>query len=184
MTLEAPGSTALSTWLSRATISAYEAGTKEPALSTLDRLAAAMGAAVVVELRQIPAPYDSMVGVASHLAQTAGRDGDKNYAIRVCADFLTWARGATPGQVAIAVAEPAGPTGDERFDALVAGVAEMACLAVEIAPPGWVCSRSESLRPWWFAVEQESLWPYLIAHTPAALAGRGVFVDAESLRSV
>jgi transcriptional regulator with XRE-family HTH domain len=168
---------------SQAAISAYEAGAKTPSLATLERLAAAMGAEVDL-VGPRPAYRGSMAQVAARLRETGGPEGDKNYAIRLCADFLTWARRAAAYEVVRSVAQPPPGTGEERFDALIAGVAEMACLSAEVASPPWVRQRSGSLRPWWFTTEKESLWPYLMVHTPAALAGRGVFIDADSLHSV
>lgn len=170
---------------SQATISAYEVGTKVPSLSTLERLAKAGGAGLVLDLLSPSPPCPgSLAEAAAHIADTAAKDGDTNYAIRVCADFLTWVRSAPGPDVVTAVADPAPSTGDERFDALVAGVGEMAALSAEVGTPEWIRARSGCLRPWWFAVGEESLWAYLMQHTPPALSSRGVFIDAASLRSV
>jgi hypothetical protein len=76
------------------------------------------------------------------------------------------------------------PTGDPRFDALLAGVVEDLCLARGLAPPAWVSEPDRFLDEWWFVGDRPAFEGWALASAPAALAIRGVFVPRESLESV
>ncbi len=76
------------------------------------------------------------------------------------------------------------PTGDKRFDALLAGVVEDLCLGRGLPAPGWVAEPERFLDEWWFVEDVPALHGSAMARAPAALAIRGVFVPRESLESV
>ena len=75
-------------------------------------------------------------------------------------------------------------TGDQRWDALLAGVVERACHRNSLPIPAWTTDPSRFLRRWWFFVPSPSLAASAFAEAPAALANRGVFLHASSLESV
>jgi hypothetical protein len=67
-----------------------------------------------------------------------------------------------------------GATGDERWDALFAGLAEHLAMRDGKAAPEWSVSRG--LRRFWFPFNTPGARAQALVHAPAALRRRGVFV--------
>jgi hypothetical protein len=67
-----------------------------------------------------------------------------------------------------------GPTGDERWDVLFAGLAEHLATRDGKAAPGWSASRG--LRRFWFPFDTPGARAQALVHAPAAFRRRGVFV--------
>ena len=67
-----------------------------------------------------------------------------------------------------------GLTGDERWDALFAGLAEHLAMRDRQAAPEWSASRG--LRRFWFPFDTPGARAQALVHAPAALRKRGVFV--------
>jgi hypothetical protein len=67
-----------------------------------------------------------------------------------------------------------GPTGDERWDALFAGLAEHLAMRDGEVAPRWSASRG--LRRFWFPFDTPGARAQALVHAPAALRRRGVFV--------
>ena len=67
-----------------------------------------------------------------------------------------------------------GPTGDERWDVLFAGLAEHLAMRDGKAAPAW--STSRGLRRFWFPFDTPGARAQALVHAPAALRRRGVFV--------
>lgn len=74
--------------------------------------------------------------------------------------------------------EPSG-TGDARFDAALAGVAELFAAEGVIPAPAWVNGAERFVEPWWFVASRPAFNAYTLAHTPAVLARHGVFMARE-----
>jgi len=72
--------------------------------------------------------------------------------------------------------------GDQRWDALLAGVVDLLARQHQFDPPSWTTGRF--VTPFWFVGSTPSLHAYAYAHSPAALANRGVFIDPADLESV
>jgi hypothetical protein len=66
------------------------------------------------------------------------------------------------------------PTGDERWDVLLAGLAEHLAMRDGKAAPAW--SASHGLRRFWFPFDTPGARAQALVHAPAALRRRGVFV--------
>lgn len=66
------------------------------------------------------------------------------------------------------------PIGDERWDALFAGLAEHLAMRDGKETPGWSASRG--LRRFWFPFDAPGARAQALVHAPAALRRRGVFV--------
>ena len=66
------------------------------------------------------------------------------------------------------------PTGDERWDALFAGLAEHLAMRDGKAAPEWSASRG--LGRIWFPFDTPGARAQALVHAPAALRRRGVFV--------
>jgi hypothetical protein len=72
------------------------------------------------------------------------------------------------------LAEVPDPTGDERWDVLLAGLAEHLAMRDGKAAPAW--SASLGLRRFWFPFDTPGARAQALVHAPAALRRRGVFV--------
>ena len=78
-------------------------------------------------------------------------------------------------------AEPT-TTGDQRWDALLAGAVEDLALHVGATPPEWTAGHA--LSTFWFVGSSPSLHAYAFAHTPISMQVRGVMLDPADLESV
>jgi hypothetical protein len=67
-----------------------------------------------------------------------------------------------------------GPVGDERWDVLLAGLAEHLAMRDAQAAPGWSVTRG--LRRFWFPFDTPGARAQALVHAPAAFRRRGVFV--------
>ena len=67
-----------------------------------------------------------------------------------------------------------GPAGDERWDALLAGLAEHLAMRDGRGAPGWSASRG--LRRFWFPFDTPGARAQALVHAPAAFRRRGVFI--------
>lgn len=161
-------------------VAAYESGAKEPSMAVLNRLVAAAGCSVAWAL----APADSPVTTTVESIANALRRADESAALRLAADLFTRLSSAPPPDVAAAIEHDPGSTGDQRWDALVAGLSERAAHAAEVRTPVWTAAASRFLDRWWFLTPYRSLHASVLIDTPAELANRGVFVEEASLRSV
>ncbi|MEI8050577.1 MAG: hypothetical protein WCI12_04000, partial [Actinomycetes bacterium] len=72
-------------------------------------------------------------------------------------------------------------TGSKRFDALLAGLAELSCATHHDVAPNWVNDEELFLNELWFVSEMPLLHGEALAHSPISLARRGVFVTQGSL---
>ena len=76
-------------------------------------------------------------------------------------------------------------TGDRRWDALVAGVAEDIAYRHGVRVPGWTAERERFTdEQWWFVTSFPALHATAFVETPASLANRGVFIRRASLVNI
>lgn len=83
-------------------------------------------------------------------------------------------------RVALCVAAPA-PTGDERFDALIAGVVDHLLSDAGLPRPVWLDEPSRFLAEPWDVEPVPALQAAARASTPDRLAAHGVYLDAAEL---
>ncbi len=81
-------------------------------------------------------------------------------------------------QVGLVQAEPAA-TGSERWDALLAALAEHLCAQHDLAPPEWTESRV--LRRAWFPAQLAIQRADALAWAPAAFRKHGVYLSVHDL---
>jgi transcriptional regulator with XRE-family HTH domain len=160
-------------------IAAYESGSRTPNLATLERL---LGACEHdVELIARPRVRRGAASLAE-LAETIAEDlerGREDDALRLLFGFADDFRGSSrAGRVALLSDEPP-PTGDPRFDAALAGVAELFAAEGAIPAPAWVDGPGRFVEPWWFVASRTEFHAYTLANTPAVLARHGVFMARE-----
>jgi len=73
------------------------------------------------------------------------------------------------------------PTGDVRYDALLAAIVEFICARQSMVAPSWVDDSDRFLSTWWFVSGMLSLHADAIVHSPISFARRGVFVTEDAL---
>lgn len=100
-------------------------------------------------------------------------------ALRLLFGFADDFRGSSrPGRVELLRDEPP-PTGDARFDAALAGVAEFFADESAIPAPAWVDGSERFVEPWWFVASRPAFHAYTLANTPAVFVRHGVFIARE-----
>lgn len=160
-------------------VAAYESGARTPNLATLERLLDACEHDI--EVLALPRVRRGAASLAE-LGQTIGEDlgqGRERDALRLLFGFADDFRGSSrAGRIALLRDEPP-PTGDARFDAALAGVAELFAAEGAIPAPAWVDGPERFVEPWWFVASRPAFHAYTLANTPAVLARHGVFMARE-----
>jgi transcriptional regulator with XRE-family HTH domain len=160
-------------------VAAYESGARRPNLATLSRLLD--GCEHDVELLARPRVRRGAASLAE-LSPLISEDlsGDRESdAVRLLFGFADDFRGSSrPGRIVLIDQEPP-PTGSARFDAALAGIAELFAAEAGIAAPGWVNGSGRFVEPWWFVSSRQAFDAYTLANTPALLARHGVFMARE-----
>ncbi len=164
----------------QSTVAAYESGAKQPSLATLNRLLGAADLSVAWAL----APARSPVLMTVEAIARSLHARRENEALRLTADLSTRLTSMAATDVTTAIAEDPGSTGDQRWDALIAGVVERAAHSACLCTPVWTAAPSRFLNRWWFLSPYRSLHASALVDTPPELANRGVFVHESSLCSV
>jgi transcriptional regulator with XRE-family HTH domain len=160
-------------------VAAYESGARTPSLDTLARLLGACEHDVEVVTRpRIRRGAESLAELAQTIQQdlAGGREPD---ALRVLFGFADDFRGSSrPGAIELIAQEPP-PTGDQRFDAALAGVAEFFATERRLPAPSWVNQPGRFVEPFWFVASRPEFEAYTLANTPAAFARHGVLIARE-----
>jgi hypothetical protein len=117
---------------------------------------------------------------ASEIA-VALKAGRENEALRLAFQMVERYDRASAEDRLRMVAEPPSPVGDERFDALIAAVAEFSCATHLQSIPAWTEDPKFFLEQWWFVSGIRRLHADAIAHSPISFARRGVFVTEGAL---
>jgi transcriptional regulator with XRE-family HTH domain len=160
-------------------VAAYESGARTPNIATLERLLRACDHDVEVLARpRVRRGATSLAELAPTIADDL-RGSRERDAERLLFGFADDFRGSSrPGRIALIRDEPP-PTGAPRFDAALAGIAELFAAEAEIPVPSWVDGPIRFVEPWWFLASRPAFHAYTLAHTPAVLARHGVFIARE-----
>jgi transcriptional regulator with XRE-family HTH domain len=158
-------------------IAAYEAGTREPTVPVLARMVAAAGARLEIDVAPDPSYY-RLAGLARDIAATDAADAARR--LRLVFEFLRGAQEDGHPLVLLVAAEPPS-TGDVRFDALLAAIAEDLCVHAGEAPPSWVHDASRFLDRAWWVSGLPSARAAALVHAPASFRRRGVMLDRHDL---
>jgi len=81
----------------------------------------------------------------------------------------------------VAIAERPPSTGDPRFDAFLAGLAEHLSLLERVDIPLWALEPERFLDRFWFVSDVEGFRAITLARAPAAFRRRGVLVHPDAL---
>lgn len=160
-------------------VAAYESGARTPGLTTLERLLGACDHDLDLSARpRIRRGAATLADLADTIRgdMAEGREQD---AIRLMFGFADDFRGSSrTGRIALIREEPP-KTGDTRFDAALAGLAEFFAIEGGIPIPAWVNHPDRFTEPWWFVASRPAFHAYTLAHTPAVFARHGVFIARE-----
>lgn len=98
---------------------------------------------------------------------------------RLVAEFLEeYRHEGVEGRTALLAEQPPN-VGDERWDVLLAALAEHLAARDGYAAPGWTEERM--LRQFWFPFNSRAARVDALVHTPASFRRRGIFVAAHEL---
>lgn len=160
-------------------VAAYESGARMPSIATLKRLLSACDHDLEVVARpRVRRGATPLTGLPPMIA-TDLQQGRERDAVRLLFEFADDFRGSSrPGKLELLRDEPP-PTGDKRFDAALAGMAEFFSREANIPSPPWVENADRFVEPWWFVTTRPSLNAYTLAQTPAVFARHGVFIARE-----
>jgi transcriptional regulator with XRE-family HTH domain len=163
------------------TVHRIERGDLQPTVDTLVRITQAAGFRLTIEAQVDYAA--SVVGLARSIEpDVAG--GDFATAIRKAAEF---ARRFTSADLAAKVrmitARPA-RTGDPRWDAFVAGLAEWLAVRARLPAPAWVRDDDRYLHRGWWVTPMASMRAWEYAGSPMSFQSRGVYLHRDSLVNV
>ena len=158
-------------------IAAYEAGAREPTVPVLARMVAAAGARLELDVAPDPSLY-RLADVARDIAATDVADEARR--LRLVFEFLRGAQDDGHPLVLLVAAEPPA-TGDVRFDALLAAIAEDLCVHAGEAPPSWVHDAGRFLDRAWWVSGLPSARAAALVHAPASFRRRGVMLDRHDL---
>lgn len=110
----------------------------------------------------------------AELAPSVAAEADFDTRWRLVVEFLKEYHHEPTGTRKRLLTEPPRATGDERWDALFAGLAEHLATWDGAETPQWSASRR--LRRFWFPFDTPGARAQALVHAPAALRRRGVFV--------
>lgn len=163
------------------TVHRIEQDDLEPTVATLRQIVEAAGQRLTVEARLDHAA--SIVGLALSI-QPDVVAGDYIGPVRRAAE-LAGRFGTADRETRhrmIAAKPPA--TGDVRWDAFVAGLAEWLAVRAGLPAPAWVGDNDRYLRRGWWVTPMESMHAWEYAGSPASFQNRGVYLHRESLTNV
>lgn len=115
------------------------------------------------------------------LAGRLARLGDSRTRWKLVWEFLEEYRWEPAGAQPALLADEPPPAGDERWDALLAALAEYLAAQHDLAPPAWA-DRRVLTRPW-FPAELKVQRADALVWAPAAFRKHGVYLSARDLEA-
>ena len=161
-------------------MSAYERGAKLPQASTLERLDAVIAAGEHSPIHERSLLTVAATAAALRVGLRAGwSTADLLRLVREMRSNAKFVE--TPVDRAAFFAAPS-TTGDQRWDAMLAGSVEDLALRSGFDPPTWCAGHA--LPTFWFVGSTPGLHAYAFARSPFPLQVRGVMVDPADLEAV
>lgn len=98
--------------------------------------------------------------------------------------FLTEWPQATQAQQREIIAAPPASTGEPKWDACIAALAEYVALRDGLEPPRWARDSKYALDQFWFPVSTPAAVGDGLVYAPASFACRGIFIERRELERV
>ena len=160
-------------------VAAVESGAEDATVSRIEHLLASLGSRLSV----IPSRLRPVWAVGGDVRE-ALETGDVRSAWREIIQLNDDLRSADPATaVALAIAAPS-PTGDARFDALIAAVTDCALSDADLPIPTWLRDDTWVLDQFWDVENVPSLRLVARERTPESISRHGIFLDRAVLESV
>lgn len=162
---------------SQPVVAAYESGSREPTVPMLNRMIAASGNTLVLRFEP-----DSDRYRISDLAVDIKRERDESRRLRLVFEFVRSANDDGHPLRTLVGTVPRS-TGDQRFDAMLAAVAEHLCVQSGVPTPKWTLDPQRFLDRAWWVSSLPSARRRALVHSPASFRRRGVMIDRHDLTS-
>lgn len=107
--------------------------------------------------------------------------GDEAEALRSALELVPLCDAASADERLRLLSDAPRPTGDPRYDALLAALVEHLCARYALPVPAWVDDPGCFLDRWWFVSGLRSLHATALVDSPISFARRGVFICAGAL---
>ena len=124
-------------------------------------------------------PYQPMtVADLGHRLASADSEGERRRLVLEFVEEYRWE--PVEHRSALLEARPS-PTGDDRYDALLAALAEHLAYHDDMAIPDWAYDDDRFLDQWWFPVDLPAVRAEALVHSPGAFRIRGIFIGETAL---
>jgi hypothetical protein len=123
-------------------------------------------------------------GALVSIGESAERIRAGEAALFAARNFLDLAQHVSNEELAGLIAERPEPTGDQRADALLAGIAEHLVGTRGVPCPAWTSDEDRFLDSFWFVSDVPGFRALSLAQSPTALKRRGIMWPARSLERV
>jgi hypothetical protein len=155
-----------------------ESGQVDPGLGSVRRYLEAIGGRL--EVRTVSEPSEFSPMTLADLARRARRQvADGEAMLRMCLQFIDDFREAAAPVRAALLETPPRSTGDGRWDAFLAALAEHLAYHHGLHIPRWTARDGTVLRRWWFLSDLPSVKAAALAESPAAFRRRGIFITED-----
>jgi transcriptional regulator with XRE-family HTH domain len=163
------------------TVHRVEQGDLQPTVDTLTQIVEAAGLRL-----QLDAELDhatSMVGLARSIQwDVAG--GNHLAPVRKAAELVARFDGADMATRHRMITARPPMTGDARWDAFIAGLAEWLAVRRGLPAPPWVRDEDRFLHRGWWVTPMDSMRAWEYAGSPVSFQSRGVYIHRASLTNV
>jgi transcriptional regulator with XRE-family HTH domain len=164
---------------SQSWVARMESGAVDAGLRSVRRYLDAIGARLDVQ-PDLETELAFRPMTLADVARAARRHiGDGETVLRLCLQFIDDYREADPASQAALLDGTPPSTGDVRWDAFLAALAEHLAYHGGLPIPRWVDGGGRFLEQWWFPTDLPSVVASALAESPAAFRRRGIFVTED-----
>ena len=163
----------------QANVSSIESGKTDPGISTLETFIAPLGYSLIA----IPTTASSAARLSLAIAVAVS---EKNFtrASRLCIQLNDNLMDSRPEVVSALCIEAPALTGDQRYDALIAGICEYRLALNKLPFPAWILESTRKLDSEWIVDKYEKDPIAIRSRTPIALQNHNVLMDETEFASV
>jgi transcriptional regulator with XRE-family HTH domain len=163
------------------TVHRIEQGELQPTVETLRQVVEAAGQRLRVDAQVDHAV--SIVGLARSIRPEVAA-GDYAGPVRKAAELATRFGEADPATRHRMITAKPPPTGDSRWDAFLAGLAEWLAVRAGLPAPAWAHDTDRYLHRGWWVTPMRSMHAWEYAGSPMSFQVRGVYLHRDSLTNV